>query len=26
MICSFFNFCPHSAQSRRNEGGLLWRT
>jgi len=23
MICSFFNFCPQSAQSRRNEGASL---
>jgi len=23
MICSLFNFCPHSAQSRRHEGALV---
>jgi len=23
MICSLFNFCPHSAQSRRLEGALV---
>jgi len=23
MICSLFNFCPQSAQSRRHGGGVL---
>jgi len=23
MICSLFNFCPQSAQSRRHEGALV---
>jgi len=23
VICNLFNFCPQSAQSRRNEGALV---